>query len=108
MMYDSYTGEYNFSSQRCFFGPISPALKDYAITYVFGEVSSSLKEELDSYIDRRFEKLGTCILWDKNPELNKILKKYDVLIGSKEAIIKKDVVLTSKNQKIAPKVTFSI
>ncbi len=113
MMYnDDYTAEYfafEESLSKRFFKPVSSKVKDYAIGFVLGDnVSVSLKEELYSYIDNRFEKLGTCILWNKAEELIKILTKYGVKIGSKEAIIKRDAVLTSKNQKVAPKVTFSI
>ncbi len=107
-MYDNYIGEYDFGSQKHFFYPISPAIKDYAISYVLGEVSSSLKEELYHYIDKRFEKLGTCILWDKNPELCQLLAKHGVSIGSKEAIIQRTSVLTTENPKFTPKCTFSI
>lgn len=111
-MYDGYTEEYfafEDSLSRRFFKPVSSKVKDYAIGFVLGDnVSNSLKKELYSYIDNRFEKLGTCILWDKTEELSKILTKYGVKIGSKEAIIQRDAVLTSKNPKIAPKVTFSI
>ena len=111
-MYDGYTGEYiafEEALSKRFFKPVSSKVKDYAIGYVLGnEVSSPLKEELYSYIDKQFEKLGTCILWDKTSELNTILAKHGVTIGSKEAIIKRDVVLTTKDKTISPKVTFSI
>ncbi len=110
-MYDGYTEEYlafETSLSKRFFKPLPLKIKDYAILYVLGEVSSSLKEELYSYIDKRFEKLGTCILWDKTPELCQLLVNHGITIGSKEAIIKRDVVLTSKDKKAVPRVTFSI
>lgn len=74
-----------------------------AIRFLFPDLSQDdmAYKKLAVFICKRYEKIGTCVLYAKNDRLMKLLRNYSLAIGKKEVIIVGRIVRATENYSVA-------
>ena len=87
---------------------VPETLKDSAIFFLVPSLSEQSNveaiNEISNFIDSKFKRLHTCVLYRFNEEFMRILSKYDLSIGDKEIIINDGAVLGTDDFRKDPKV----
>ncbi len=81
-------------------------VKGSVISFLFPglEQSEAAFSEISSFIDSKFKRLHTCVLYRLNEDFMRILSKYDLSVGDKEVIINDGTVLATDDLRKDPNV----